>query len=547
MSESQNKQNFLHGAALLAIATAVVKLIGAFYKIPLKMAIGDQGYGYFITAYDIYSVLLMISTAGLPVAMSRLISQAASLGQYNRVRRIYKTSRVIFLAIGIASSLLMMVGCHWLATSLSQPDAWAAILCLSPCAFLVAVMSTYRGFFQGQGNMRPTSASQILEAVFKLVVGLAVAVAIMHYTSSVPLAAGGAILGVTVSCLISVFYLQRKFAPAYRELPESQEQVENYRTAAKNLLAIAIPITIGSAGLQLLTVVESGLYMNRLIYLIGSGQYMSHMVSQELDAQGVADTLKGIYNMAQTIFNMPCAFMIPITTSVLPAITAHLTLANHQAVKATEESAARITGLLSLPCAVGLMVLSEPIMALLGGYSGEKLALAGQLMVWLGASVFLYAIVQYTNVVLQSHGYAHVPVVNMLLCGGIKLVVVYVLVSNPAVGIMGAPIGAALCYLFIGVLNLIAIRHLVKQKPALLRNILRPVIPALLMGVAAFGCLYGLRQVLGITSRILLCGIPVCVGVVVYGLCAVVFRAITAEDCLLLPKGQKIAKFLHLS
>jgi len=547
MSESQNKQDFLHGAALLAIATAVVKLIGAFYKIPLKMAIGDQGYSYFITAYDIYSVLLMISTAGLPVAMSRLISQAASLGQYNRVRRIYKTSRVIFLAIGIASSLLMMVGCHWLATSLSQPDAWAAILCLSPCAFLVAVMSTYRGFFQGQGNMRPTSASQILEAVFKLVVGLAVAVAIMHYTQSVPLAAGGAILGVTVSCLVSVFYLQRKFTPAYRELPESQEQVENYRTAAKNLLAIAIPITIGSAGLQLLTVVESGLYMNRLIYLIGSGQYMSQMVSQELDAQGVADTLKGIYNMAQTIFNMPCAFMIPITTSVLPAITAHLTLANDKAVKATEESAARITGLLSLPCAVGLMVLSEPVMALLGGYSGEKLALAGQLMVWLGASVFLYAIVQYTNVVLQSHGYAHVPVVNMLLCGGIKLAVVYVLVSNPAVGIMGAPIGAALCYLFIGVLNLIAIRYLVKQKPALLRNILRPVIPALLMGVAAYGCLYGLQQVLGITSRVLLCGIPVCVGVVVYALCAVVFRAITAEDCLLLPKGKKIAKFLHLS
>jgi len=559
MGDTSKKQTFLHGAALLAIATAVVKIIGAFYKIPLKMIIGDQGYGYFTTAYDIYAVLLMISTAGLPIAMSRMISQANSLGHANQVRQVYKTSRTIFLGLGIVSSLLMMVGCTWLADVLEQPDAWASILCLGPCALLMGIMSSYRGFFQGQENMRPTSNSQILEAVFKLIIGLAAAFAIMRVTGSVSLAAGGAILGVTVSCLVSVVYLQHKFRPAYRELPKTDEQPRSFGATAKSLLAIAVPITIGSAGLQLLTVVETGLYMDRIVHLLETNRYTLSLISTleseilaadpsvtagQLPNQ-IAASLKGIYNFAQTVFNMPCSFIIPITASVLPAITSHLTLLNNRAVRSTEESAARVTGLLSLPCSVGLFILAGPVMGLLGGYSGEKLALAQQLMALLSVSIFLYAIIQYTNVVLQSHGLAHVPVVNMLLSGAVKLAVVYVLAGNPALGIVGVPIGTLLCYLSIAVMNLIAIAKMVPQKPQLLKNLLRPLPAAALMGAAVYGC-YRLLIGLSVSSNVLLCGIPIAVGVVVYFVCVVLFKAITADDCALLPKGEKIAKLLRL-
>lgn len=534
MSESGKKQNFLHGAALLALATAVVKLIGAFYKIPLKAVIGDQGYGYFITAYDIYSVLLMISTAGLPVAMSRMISQASSLGHYNQVRRIYKTARGIFLGLGIVSSLLMILFCEQLAEFQKQPSAAIAILYLGPCALLMGIISTFRGFFQGQGNMRPTSVSQVLEAVFKLIVGLVAAILIMRSTGSVALAAGGAILGVTVSCLISAIFLYGKFRPAYRELPKTDEHILPYRTTAKRLLAIAVPITLGSAGLQLLTVLETNLYMGQLLTANGL-------------SQDTADTMKGIYNMAQTIFNMPCAFIVPITISVIPAVTSHLTLLNNKAVRATEESAARITGLISLPCAVGLCLLAEPVMALLGGYSGEKLALSSQLMMLLSISIFLYAIVQYTNALLQAHGYAHVPVVNMLLAGVMKLVVVYILVGNPNIGILGAPLGAALCYLCIGIMNLIAIGRLVPQKPALLKNLLKPVLPAGVMGLSVWLVSWGLKHLLGEDTSILIqCGFPILVGVVVYCIAMVLCKTITKEDCQLLPKGDKLANLFHL-
>ena len=198
MSDKQEGQNFLQGTAVLAMATVLVKILGAVYKIPLNAVIGEQGFGYFNTAYEIYNVLLMISTAGLPVAMSRMISQADSLKNYNQVRRVYATARGIFLGIGITGSVLMTVFCRQLARFQNQPDAWAAIGFLGPCVLLICVISTFRGFFQGQGNMVPTSVSQVMEAVIRLAVGMAAAILLLRATRSVPLAAGGAILGASV-------------------------------------------------------------------------------------------------------------------------------------------------------------------------------------------------------------------------------------------------------------------------------------------------------------------------------------------------------------
>ena len=559
MSKPSNKQNFLHGAALLALAVAIVKVIGAVYKIPLKAIIGDVGYSYFNTSYDIYTLLLTISTAGLPIAMSRMISQAHSLGHYNRVRQIYRVSRALYLGLGMVCTLVMGLLCTWLAEIMGQPGAWTAILCLAPCGLLMGFMSAYRGFFQGQGNMAPTSSSQVLEAVCKLIVGLSAAYGAMALTQSVSYAAGGAILGVSVSCLFSAVYLHGKFRPAYRALPVSMEEVDTFQKTTGQLLSIAIPITVGSAGLQLLNVLEIGIYMDRLEQLLSSGLYQGELIpvlEQEVqrlpeytaDKQYslMASSLKGIYNFAYTVFNMPCSFIIPINTSVLPAITACLTLGDAKGVRSTEESAARITGLLSLPCAVGLMVLAEPVMGLLGGYTGEKLALAGQLMALLGCAVFLYSFVMFTNVLLQSHGMAHIPVINTLLCGTVKLATMYVLTGNPAIGIAGVPICSILCYLFIVILNLAVIARKVPQKPRLLRNLVKPFFPAAFMGVAVYGVTYLLQNILHISSNTLLCAIPIFVGVIVYVILIPVFKVITREDCMLLPKGEKIAKLLKL-
>ena len=530
MSDAQKKQNFLQGTALLAMATAIVKIIGAFYKIPLNAIIGEKGFGYFNTAYEIYNVLLMISTAGLPVAMSRMISQASSLKHYNQVRRIYNTARGIFLALGITGTLLMTLFCRQLAAFQNQPDAWAAIGFLGPCVLLICVMSTFRGFFQGQSNMLPTSISQVIEAIVKLIVGIAAAYLLLKTTDSVALAAGGAILGVTASCLVSSFYLFGCFRKVYPELPQTREEPRSFSHTAKGLMIIAIPITLGSAGLQFLTMLETKIYMGRLL---------------EFYSQSAADTMRGIYGMTQTIFNMPCAFITPITISIIPAITAQLTTCKEQEAKATEESAIRITGLISMPCAFGLGLLAQPVTALLGGYTGDNLVLATRLMSVLGFSIMFNAVVLVTTAIMQAHGHASRPVMNMLIGGVLKLAAVFILTGNPNIGIVGTPVGTLLCYLAISVLNIYSIRTLLPHPPAILKNLIRTFLAAVIMGIFVFLAFTGLKAA-GISSRVILCGLPIAVGVVAYALAAVKIKVVTREDCLLLPKGEKIAKLLKL-
>ena len=533
----QKKQSFLHGAALLAMATAIVKVIGALYKIPLNAIIGTRGFAYFNTAYDIYSVLLMVSTAGLPVAMSRMISEANSLNNTKQMKRIYRTAQTIFLALGLAGSLLMTVFCRQLAAFQEQPDAWAAIACLGPSALLVCLISAFRGFFQGQSNMMPTSMSQIMEAVCKLIVGLGAAYLLLKYTGQIPLAAGGAILGVTSGCMVATLYLFSLFRKAYKSLDEGdpQQPTLSYGATAKQLLSIAIPITIGSAGLQIITMMEVKVYMSQLLNLGFT--------------QEAADSMKGVYNMAQTIFNMPCAFITPITVSAIPAITASLTLGRHDQVRATEESASRITALISMPCAFGLAVLAKPVMALLGGYSGEDLELATRLMSVLGICIIFNSTVMLTNAIMQAHGRVNLPVINMFVGGVLKLAIIYILSGDPDINISGVPVGTVCCYVCITALNLFAMNRCIQEPPHMVRNMLKPLASALLMSGAVLAVYWLLGHVFSLEStlgKLILCAVPILAGVVVYVAAVVLLKAITREDCLLLPKGEKIAKLLKL-
>lgn len=553
------KQNFLLGAAWLAIATAVVKVIGAFYKIPLKMIIGDAGFAYFNTAYDVYSLLLALATAGLPLAMSRMISQASALGQDRQVKRIFKACRFAFVLLGGLGMAAMLLFAKQFAARQEQPDAWIAIMCLAPSALMIGLMSAYRGFFQGQGNMRPTSISNVTEAAVKLVVGLVLAFVLMQMTGSIPLAAGGAIIGVTVSCLVSTFYLGRVFSNAYRSMGDNAEGVRSYGSITKSMLSIALPITIGAAAMQAMNLWEVGIYMGSLKDIIGAGLYNAPLVnelSQSILAnsaetltqaelvQLTADNMKGIYNFMYTFFNMPFAIISPISVSMLPAITERLTLNDNDGVRKTEESSARVVGLLALPCSVGLALISGPLAGLF--YDGYRQELAAQVMQVLSLSIFLSAAVTYTNTVMQSHNYAHVPVITTLLSAGVRVALVVVLVVNPQLGILGVPMATLMCYLCIFLLNLIAIAFLVPQKPKIVRSLLRPLLPAALMGVFVFATIYLMENVLHITSSLLLCAVPVLVGVAVYAVSIIWCNTITKDDCLLLPKGEKLAKILRL-
>jgi len=524
------KQTFLGGAAVLALSTAIVKLIGACYKIPLGNLIGDAGFGYFTTAYDIYSVLLMIATTGLPVAMSRMISEAQALKQGRQIRKIYHTALIVFLTIGFVGAGGMLIFCQQLARFMNSPDSWYAILALAPSLLFICIISAYRGYFQGQGNMVPTSVSQVFEALSKLVIGYGAAWIIMEQFDNVPMAAGGAIIGVTIGTVISAVYLGIKHRQADRHLEELGGPVKSTSDTAKQLLAIAIPITLGSAGLQIINLIDAKIVMGRLI---GAAGFL----------QSEADVLKGIYNFCQTIFNLPCAFITPITISAIPAITAHLTLKDKKSAKMVEESAVRIMALLAMPCAVGLAVLAGPILQLLRDYGGETLATGSAILAILGIAVVFNSLVLVTNAVMQAHGDVKTPVINMVIGGIVKVIVNYILVGSPSIHIIGAPIGTLCCYVCITTLNLIAMRRSTTP-PSFVRTMFKPLLASLIMGAAAYGSYALLIRVIG--SQSLSCLGAICMAGVAYLILVVVLKVITADDCKLLPKGDKIAKLLRI-
>ena len=548
------KQTFLQGTAVLAMATVLVKLMGFLFKVPLNNIIGEDGFGYFNTAYDVYNVLLMISTTGLPVAMSRMISQAQTLGNHAQIKRIYRTSLYVFLTIGMVGSLGMLFFCHQLSVMVTtNENSWAAIAALAPCVLLICLVSAYRGFFQGQSNMTPTSVSQIFEAVTRLVVGLGLAWLVMKLTGEayvrmqgivlapgetaqdygdITLAAGGAILGVTLGSLISVVYLHHKFRQSNQILSLGGGTAKSTRSTMKELLSIAVPITLGSAGLQIINLFDTMIYMRRLT---GALQWTEKM----------ADSAKGVYNFCQTVFALPCSFIPTITIAVIPAITASLTRKDLAEAKATSESSVRTMALIAMPCAAGLFVMAEPVIRLLcSTYTEDKIQLAATMLAILGLTVIFNSLVLLLNAIMQAHGDVVTPVVNMLIGGIIKIIVNYILVGQPNLNIVGAPIGTFICYISITALDLIAMKRHISARPAIFKNIIRPGLASAIMGAATFMVYRVLSN--AISSRKLACLLSLAFAVVLYAVLVVFLRCLTYEDCMLLPKGEKIAKILRI-
>lgn len=531
-NKKQQKQTFLQGAAILAVATAIVKLIGAIYKIPLQSVIGKAGYGYFGTAYSIYDVLLMVSTTGLPVAMSRMISEAQTLERHDQIRKIFRVALRVFLVLGIVGTAGMLFGAKLLSGWIQQNDrAWFAIACLAPAVLLVSIIAAFRGFFQGQSNMTPTSVSQVFEALCKLVFGLGFAMLLMDFTmGNETFGAGGAILGVTIGCAVSAIYLAMRYRKASKALPKGGD-TDSSKKILKTLLAIAVPITIGSAGLQIINLVDSAVYMGRLVGAAG-------VVSDR------ADELKGIYEFCRTIFNLPGAFITPLVISIIPAITSHLTMKNERGVRMVEGSALRITGLIAMPCAFGLACLSVPVLALLAPeYTAADMQVGSWILALFGITVIFNSLILVTNAMMQAHGDVITPVINMILGGVVKVVINFVLVGIPELNIIGAAIGTLVCYLVIIVLNVAAMAKKKTIALSSLVGLIKPLIASALMGAVAY-------MVHGFISAYLSASISTLVAIAAAGVCylilVIVLRVITYDDCQLLPKGEKIAKILRI-
>ena len=285
MSEQSKKQSFLGGAAILAGAVAVVKVIGALYKLPLNNILGDVGKTYFQTAYEIYNVLLTVSTAGLPLAISKLTSQAHARGRENEKRKIFRTAIWLFFALGLIGSCLMFFGAQGLADFQRNSMAAAPIRALAPAVFCVCLLACMRGYTQGQGNMGPTAVSQVLEALCKLGVGLPLAWYILKKTQEAGNAAelaaagsdgmekvaAGAIFGVTVGTILSMVFLIL-YLLRHRDSTPSDDVPRSSGYLLRRILAIGVPITLGNCAMSIITMIDPGDYKAHLLFFFENGK-----------------------------------------------------------------------------------------------------------------------------------------------------------------------------------------------------------------------------------------------------------------------------------
>lgn len=525
------ERNFLQGAAVLAVGVALVKLIGALFKIPLGNLLTGEGFGYFNIAYSVYNVLLIISTAGLPVAVSKMVAEANAQRRGGDVRRVIRAALVAFLAIGAAGSILMFVFAQQIADIMKSSNAVYTIRALSPAVFGVALMSVYRGYYQGMSNMFPTAISQVIEALSKLVIGFLAAYLLIRRGGAQSIAAAGAVAGVTAGTILgAAFMLLRRAFDRSGDLPGAGTVTMTTREAVRRLLSIAVPITVGSGALALTNFIDTTLVMRRLQDAAGF-------------SEDGATWLYGAYGLAQTMFNFPSAFIVPFASSVVPAVAAALARGDGRGASRTIETALRITSLLALPAAAGLSVLAGPILNLLFAARPDEALAATIPLNILAIAVFFNSVVLLSNAILQSMGKVRIPVYTMLIGAVVKISTNWILVGQPEININGAPIGTCLCYFVIMALNLAIILRTVRPAPKLARTFVRPLAASVVMAAAAWG-------VNGLASRVLPGKVAVLVAIavaaVVYGVLVILLRAITREDMLMLPKGEKIANLLRL-
>lgn len=573
-AEKRSSQSFLEGALILVLATVVVKIIGAIFKIPLGNLLGEEGFAYFSVAYNVFTPLYSLAMAGLPVAVARMVSENAAQKNYRDVRRILRVSTTAFTVTGAVGSVLMLASAGFYSHKIVEtPAAFLSIVCLSPAVFFCCMMSSRRGYYEGLKNMVPTAVSQMIEALFKLVFGLLFSWLVIRVGTAqfetnqtvfgtlcesrseamsiiYPFSAAAAILGVTLSTLVGALYLHILYRVRGDHITQQQlalsPPARSSRAILRSLLAIAIPVSLGTLATTITSFIDSSSVLNRLKYVMQQDPQaiLKMYPGIQEKATEIPDFIYGAYCYALSIFNLVPTITTTFAISALPAVTAAWTLRDRVQTRQSVEAVLRITSLVAFPSGIGIAVLSKPILKLL--YPSAQRAMgvdiAAPALSLLGVGVIFVALLTPINSMLQAVGRADLPVKLMLVGGSIKIVTNFLLVSIPSVNVKGAPVGTILCYIFLFTASMIFLCRRIDMVPRIRSVFIKPFAAAAVCGAAAA---LSYRLFLLIFSQRISTAFSIIFAAIIYAICLLLFRAITKEDLNMLPKGKKLAKILE--
>ncbi|MCR5482454.1 MAG: polysaccharide biosynthesis protein [Clostridia bacterium] len=539
------KKTFLKGAAILGIAGLLVQIMGAVFRIPLGNIIGDDGMGYYQTAYPIYVFLLVFSTNGAPAAISKMTSERIALGRYSEAYRVFRCSFILMFALGIVAFAAVFFGAGMIVEAVSNPGAYYAMRAIAPALLIVPLMAVYRGYFQGMQDMGPTAVSQLAEQAVRVAVGLTLSVVLLK--NGLEAAAAGATAGTSIGPVVGLIVLFIIYARRKKQLFAQMEE-ENSRAGAaentvenaipfekekasdiiKTLAYIGIPITIGVSIMPIMNLADLLFVMRRLRDIGFSEQQANALYGQ-------------LTGMALPVVNIPMALALSMALAMVPAIAAAKSTGDNAFLGTNIRLGMRTSMIIGVPCSFGLMSLAEPVMRLLYPLEEESAVSSAQCLFIVSAGIIFLCIAQTMAGVLQGVGRPGTAVYGLIAGFAVKCAGNYILTAIPALNINGAAWASVLGFVTIGLFNMIAVKKITGVRYDIKLSVVKPVACGALMYAVVVIVYRLLSAVCGNSiSTVLSIGTGACI----YGITLLKLHAIEPHEIEALPKGKKLAVLL---
>ena len=543
-----NKNSFVIQGSILAIAGILVRVIGLIYRIPLTRILGDEGNGYYSTAFDIYNLLLLLSSQSMPLAVSKIVSEKLQKKEYKNAKRVFKGSLIFALILGVVVGLFAFLGSEWLATSVykSRPSMYA-LRVLAPTLTVACVLGVMRGYFQGMGNMVPTAISQIFEQIVNAVISVFAAFELSVYglsayqtynmtkgTSKAAFGAMGGTLGTLsgalAALLVMCIILLRKQSVIKSYIKQDTTvDVDKYSRVTKVLTFTILPVLLSTTIYNVSNLLDNPIFQNIMQRIFG--------VSEKAAAIDW-----GIYSAKYRLLTtMPIAISAALSTAMVPSLVRSYVDKNNEQLKYKMNQAFKFSMLVAFPCGIGLSVLGAPINRLLFGADTDYKVLL-LIMAFSVFTVVAFSLSTISNAILQGIDHLSIPIKNSAISLGIHLVILPILLIVFKLGIYGVVIGDILFAALVCVLNAFSIKKYVNYKHDFRTIFIRPMLAAIVMGIFAFLSYIVIHK---FANNSLSTIISIVFAIIIYVFALVKFKGITEEEILDLPKGALIVKVLR--
>lgn len=526
-----SKTKFIKQAAILAIASLLVRLLGFLYRLPLTNMLGDEGNGIYSAGFYLYNFFLVMSSAGLPAAISKIVSEKVALEEYRNVKKTFKISLILSSTVGLIFSIVMFVSARFFCNIIGSPDSYYTILTLSPTVFIVSVMSVFRGYFQGLGTTVPTALSQVIEQIFNAIFSIYLAYLLVGI--SLPLGAAGGTMGTGIGALAGLIYILMVFLNRKRYINRKlskkthKYRLESNREIAIKIIKTAAPIIAGTAIFSMTNLIDMQMVNSRLT---ASKAFTDSQVT------ALYGQLTGKY---VTLTTLPVSISTALATAVLPSIASSMIQKDIKTVRKKIDVSLRLTMIISIPAAIGMGVLADEILLLLfPNYSD-----GGLLLKWGALSIIFLALCQIITGILQGIGKVATPAKNAFIGSIIKIPINYFLISIPSINVIGAIISTTVCYLIASLLNFITLRKVTKIRPDYNGIFFKPTIASIVMGVF---CYFSYKFIFYFSkSNAISTLVSIFIAIIVYLVSLAVIGGFKREDLSLLPMGRRLISILE--